>query len=67
MFLIVIGKIVATPAALHIGYGRGFHNFKGYIDEVKLIMELLSNSPTLMNLILSVINNNVGLVIMNSI
>ncbi|XP_055995640.1 sushi, von Willebrand factor type A, EGF and pentraxin domain-containing protein 1-like isoform X2 [Ostrea edulis] len=29
-----VGQIQKTHTAIHIGYGRGFRNFKGYMDDV---------------------------------
>ena len=32
------GPIKRSKAALHIGYGRGFQNFKGYLDNVAVFL-----------------------------
>ncbi|XP_062621271.1 sushi, von Willebrand factor type A, EGF and pentraxin domain-containing protein 1-like isoform X4 [Saccostrea cucullata] len=33
-----IGPIQSTHTAIHIGYGRGFKNFKGYMDDVTIFL-----------------------------
>lgn len=35
---VAYGPIKRSQAALHIGYGRGFQNFKGYMDYVAVFL-----------------------------
>lgn len=32
-----VGQVQKTHTAIHIGYGKGFRNFKGYMDDVSII------------------------------
>lgn len=31
-----VGPVQKTHTAIHIGYGKGFRNFKGYMDDVSI-------------------------------
>lgn len=35
-----VGPVQKTQTAIHIGYGKGFRNFKGYMDDVSIFVHV---------------------------